>query len=662
MAKKENGGGDDAAKATPSKKAKGNGNGQSRRKFLKTAALLGGGAAAGYIAGHAQAAPSSELILQDDFIQMKALSADPSPVPQGGVWYRSDQSQFFVSPDAVGGIVPMVFSAGVSTGGNTLGTTTVQGGQLVFQGGANITLSELTAANSKATIIISGGAGGAGGNFSAGADSNALGTTGSVSASILFDPGAGIIMSQSKDVGNASATLTVINSWSTGTTASEVTTANAVGPNAGRFAMEGHGHRGIRDIQLSTTGPATSSYFGDFFLEPGNNISFATAGASTAGTLSFINRISSGGAIQDVTTATATGADSLNFAPDAHAHRGVRAVLITTTGPATSSYFGDYRLEAGSLIAFSTGGASTAGILSIHNLWSSATTVSSVATANAIGANASRAALEGHQHGGVPTVSVVGNTAGNTTQGNLSLILGGGPNITLSGATAAGAMTLSVSAAAGAAPTVLMADNAAAGVSASLAQTQVNASLLVSPFDAKQEVFPGNMTANTVLFDVSGSITSASAASYSASLGFYTLNNSSQLSRAFSASTSWAMAGVMNQSNSYGGYKYVSLHSSQFDVQPTFSQTHYWQAFWMRSSSAQTYTIVALQNLATAQRSGTMGAGSNTAGGWRPFMGVFSVSVTTAMPSAIAQSDINDSHAAAGFIPRVRLEATVSSF
>lgn len=79
---------------------------------------------------------------------------------------------------------------------------------------------------------------------------------------------------------------------------------------------------------------------------------------------------------------------------------------------------------------------------------SSATTVSSVATANVVGADAGRYALEGHQHGGIPLVSVVGNTAGNTTQGNLSLVLGGGPNITLSGATAAGVMTLSVNAAA----------------------------------------------------------------------------------------------------------------------------------------------------------------------------------------------------------------------
>ena len=79
---------------------------------------------------------------------------------------------------------------------------------------------------------------------------------------------------------------------------------------------------------------------------------------------------------------------------------------------------------------------------------SSATTVSSVATANAVGADAGRYALEGHQHGGVPTISIVGNTAGNTTQGNLSLVLAGGPNITLSCATAAGVITVSVSAAA----------------------------------------------------------------------------------------------------------------------------------------------------------------------------------------------------------------------
>jgi len=51
--------------------------------------------------------------------------------------------------------------------------------------------------------------------------------------------------------------------------------------------------------------------------------------------------------------------------------------------------------------------------------------------------------------GFVNLVSLVGNTAGQTSAGSGSLVLAGGPNVTLSGSTAAGGMTVSLSAPAG---------------------------------------------------------------------------------------------------------------------------------------------------------------------------------------------------------------------
>ena len=83
----------------------------------------------------------------------------------------------------------------------------------------------------------------------------------------------------------------------------------------------------------------------------------------------------------------------------------------------------------------------------ISNLLSSATTVSAVASANAIGAMASRFALEGHQHAGVAAMGVSGaaSTAGNTqtTFGSWYFMPGG--NITLSQVTGAGGVhTLSI--------------------------------------------------------------------------------------------------------------------------------------------------------------------------------------------------------------------------
>jgi len=66
-------------------------------------------------------------------------------------------------------------SAGMSTGGNTTGTTGLASAQLVLAGGSNITLSGSTNAGSM-TITVVGGAGGASVNFSAGTTSNNLGT------------------------------------------------------------------------------------------------------------------------------------------------------------------------------------------------------------------------------------------------------------------------------------------------------------------------------------------------------------------------------------------------------------------------------------------------------------------------------------------------------
>lgn len=51
---------------------------------------------------------------------------------------------------------PNAFSAGLSTGGNSAGTSSIQSGRIVLAGGANITLSQATAANDYGTITVSG--------------------------------------------------------------------------------------------------------------------------------------------------------------------------------------------------------------------------------------------------------------------------------------------------------------------------------------------------------------------------------------------------------------------------------------------------------------------------------------------------------------------------
>lgn len=69
-----------------------------RRRFLQ-AMGFGTVSVVSYMAGRSHAVPSTELILEDDFIQLKALSADPTPLPEGGVWFRGDSDKLRTSLD-----------------------------------------------------------------------------------------------------------------------------------------------------------------------------------------------------------------------------------------------------------------------------------------------------------------------------------------------------------------------------------------------------------------------------------------------------------------------------------------------------------------------------------------------------------------------------------
>lgn len=151
------------------------------------------------------------------------------------------------------------FSAGMSTGGNTSGTTGTVSNQLIFAGGNNITLSQSTGAGGN-TISIIGGAGGGGGGGIALANSqttytsgtanlNASGaltiasTTGqqlnfSVPATSMLSAGAGISISTNGSTvvfqagtPGASTVSTYYNMWP-GSTAS-VTIGGAIGATGG---------------------------------------------------------------------------------------------------------------------------------------------------------------------------------------------------------------------------------------------------------------------------------------------------------------------------------------------------------------------------------------------------------------------------------------------
>ncbi|MBI4032757.1 hypothetical protein HY374_03565 [Candidatus Berkelbacteria bacterium] len=317
------------------------------------------------------------------------------------------------------------------------------------------------------------------------------------------------------------------------------------------------------------------------------------------------------------------------------------------------------------VISAAAGGAGTV---------SSATTVSSVATANAVGADAGRYALEGHQHGGVPTVSLVGNTAGQTTQGNMSLVLAGGPNITLSGGTAAGIMTVSISAPAaggGAAPTldIFLNFDLGAGSAQHFGTSQLSgrtASVIVQPLMGNYDVFPGNITANTAYLKLSisrGSTRSTAAFTNSAFLGVYT-QNVSTLSLLNSVVVTWGNAAATNNSTIDVGIRWLTIHSSAWSVQPTFGQSHYYWGLLLRTSGVSNDTLIALGNTiwgsATATASGTIGVAtvaSATSLGMAPWYGVYS-GATSSLPGSIGSNQLNKITDVAIFNPLLMLLRT----
>jgi hypothetical protein len=117
-------------------------------------------------------------------------------------------------------------------------------------------------------------------------------------------------------------------------------------------------------------------------------------------------------------------------------------VAIAASNIATTFATGTVVFSGGNLISISTGAGPA---IIVSNLLSSATTVSAVGTANAIGAMASRFALEGHVHAGVPVAGVSGGNTQNTSGTYYgSLMFAGGNNITLSAVTGAGGQTITV--------------------------------------------------------------------------------------------------------------------------------------------------------------------------------------------------------------------------
>lgn len=211
-------------------------------------------------------------------------------------------------------VQPGVTAIGVSTDGNTSGNTGTTQGTYVLAGGNQITLSQVTAAGSLATVTISGRDAIFGAGVSSGG--NGTGTTGTVTGTLVFAGGSNITLSQSTnasgatitiDAATASAAATVVSaigvstggntSGNTGTTngtvvfagINHITLSQATAPGS-LATITISGDNAVFGAGVSTggnTSGTTGTNTGTFVLAGGNNITLSQATGAGGNTVTI---------------------------------------------------------------------------------------------------------------------------------------------------------------------------------------------------------------------------------------------------------------------------------------------------------------------------------------------------------------------------------------
>ena len=187
-------------------------------------------------------------------------------------------------------------------------------------------------------------------------------------------------------------------------------------------------------------------------------------------------------------------------------------------------------------------------------------------------------------------------------------------------------------------------------------------SLFVFPLQGLGELWPFNITANTLFFpdvSISGSTATMSVAFTSKwFLGIYTLNGSSlSLLNSMSVSFGYAGAATNNSTGFAGGLRFGTAQSSLWSTTPVFAAgSRYWAAWFWSSAGIlnQTGMMIGNFNFSTGQRSGILGfnGSSSSTNGWAPFYGVYSAQ-TAALPTVIGSGDLGKTASIAGFVPHL---------
>lgn len=185
--------------------------------------------------------------------------------------------------------------------------------------------------------------------------------------------------------------------------------------------------------------------------------------------------------------------------------------------------------------------------------------------------------------------------------------------------------------------------------------------LMLQRLNQENDRFAANMTANTVLLNMTANMTATSlsnAHSVTAMVGLY-VDNTTGLSLINSASTSWGLAAATSNTARYHGPRWLSFVSSQWSVNPTLTQDgEYVFGLLMRSSSyAPPLSYIGQNYMGSNQRSGTLGvaAVANTTLAQGNYWNAMYSATLSSMPAVISASQVNRNNATAIFMPHLIL-------
>lgn len=286
-----------------------------------------------------------------------------------------------------------------------------------------------------------------------------------------------------------------------------------------------------------------------------------------------------------------------------------------------------------------------------------------------IGATVTISGANGGGAGFSAGVSNLGNTSGTSGTASNQLVLAGGDNITLSQSTGAGGNTVTISAAAGGGADVTLSryQNMDRGTTAALAFPYN--SVFMQRLNQENDLFAGHITANTMLFNLSGSASTGASSTQtlaahtlSMSIGIYQPVSSANtvLTLINSASTSFGSNATMSAYPYYYGNRWASIHSSQWSSTPSFDQNgDYVFAMLVRSSGTSTaFSFIGQNYMNSQQRSGFFGVSTTSGNTSMPhgnyWNALYSVS-SSALPTVISGNQVNRNNATAIFIPHLML-------